>query len=56
MLESFMSILKIVLCRSEHALDGDTNHVYRACLFFYNEKIFFLLNDKFIFKTFVSTA
>lgn len=50
MLESFMSILKIVLRRSGHTLDGDTNHMYHTCLFFIARKLFYLLlNDKFIF-------
>lgn len=55
MLENFMSILKIVLRRSGHTLDGDTNHVYRTYLFFYNKKtiLSFLLNGDFIFKKFV---
>lgn len=50
MLESFMSILKIVLRRSGHTLDGDTNHMYRTCLFFIERKLFYpFLNNKFIF-------
>jgi len=49
MLESFMSILKIVLRRFGHTLDGDTNHVYHVYTCFFNSEKTILLKDKFNF-------